>query len=178
MTKADRDSLLQLCRMRARVAKADAVAVAARRRAEFAAQLAAVYSFDNDETWRQAYQSAKAATNRAREEIAARAKELGIPQRFAPELGLHWYGRGENASRERRAELTRVAHTKIEQLEKEAKHAIERASVEIQTRLVADGLESADAKAFLESMPAPEQLIPEISVAEVQKVIGGRREAE
>jgi hypothetical protein len=61
---------------------------------------------------------------------------------------------------ERTAELTRVAHNKIEQLEKEAKHAIERASVEIQTKLVADGLESTEAKTFLDSMPTAEQLMP------------------
>jgi hypothetical protein len=96
MTKADRDSLLQLCRMRARVAKADATAVAARRRAEFAAQLAAIYHWDTDDTWREAHRLAKAAVDRAREEIRARSKELGIPRRFAPDLDLQWWGRGEN----------------------------------------------------------------------------------
>jgi hypothetical protein len=155
--------------MRARVAKADATAVAARRRAEFAAQLAATYHWDTDDTWREAHRLAEAAVDRAREEIQARSRELGIPKRFAPDLGLQWWGRGENASRERRAELTKVAHTKIEQLEKEAKHAIERASVEIQTRLVADGLESAEARAFLDSMPTAEQLMPALTVEEVQK---------
>jgi hypothetical protein len=176
MTKADRNNLLQLCRMRARVAKADTVAVAARRLAEFAAQLAAIYHWDSDDTWREAHRIAKAAVERARDEIHARSKELGIPKRFAPDLDLQWYGRGENAIKERRAELSRVAHTKIEQLEKEAKLAIERASVEIQTRLVADGLESAGAKVFLDSMPTPQQLIPEISVQEVQKQLRGGEE--
>jgi hypothetical protein len=176
MTQTDRNSLLQLCRMRARVAKADTVAIAARRLAEFAAQLAAIYHWDSDDTWREIYRMAEAVVERAREEIQARSKELGIPKRFAPDLGLQWYRRGENASRDRRAELTRVAHTKIEQLEKEAKLAIERASVEIQTRLVADGLESAEAKAFLDSMPTPQQLIPEISVQEVQKQLCGGEE--
>jgi hypothetical protein len=144
MTKSDRDSLLQVCRLRARVAKADVVAVAARRKAEFEAQLAAIYHWDSNDTWRQAYRAASAAVERARAEIDAQAKALGIPKRFAPEIDLHWYGRGENATRERRAELTRVAHSKIQQLEREARHAIERASAEIQTKLVADGLESAD----------------------------------
>jgi hypothetical protein len=173
MTKADRDSLLGLCRMRARVAKADATAVAAKRRAEFAAQLAAIYHWDNDNVWREVHRLAEAEVERAREKIQARSKELGIPKRFAPDLDLRWYGRGENASRERRAELTRVADRKIEQLEKEAKLAIERASVEIQTKLVAHGLESAEAKAFLDSMPAAEQLMPALSVQEIQKQLAG-----
>jgi hypothetical protein len=173
MTKADRDSLLQLCRMRARVAKADATAVAAKRRAEFAAQLAAIYHWDNDDTWREAHRIAEEAVKRAQQEIEARSLEMGIPKSFAPSVVMRWYGRGENATSQRRTELIRVAHSKIEQLEKEAKHAIERASVEIQTRLVADGLESVEAKAFLDSMPTAEQLMPVLSVEEIQKQLAG-----
>jgi hypothetical protein len=71
--------------------------------------------------------------------------------------------------RERRAELTRVAHSKIDQRLKQAKHGIERASVEFQTRLLADGLESAAAIAFLEAMPTPAQLMPVVTVEEIQK---------
>jgi len=37
------------------------------------------------------------------------------------EISLSWWGRGENASRERRAELRKVAYTKIDELEKQAK---------------------------------------------------------
>ena len=143
MNKIERETLLQVCRMRARVAKAEANAVAARRKAEFEAQLAAIYHFDNDEVWKQAHAAALIAVEQAREQIARRARELGIPGAFAPDVGLHWYGRGENAIRERRTELTRVAHRKIDQLEKEAKLGIERASVDIQTKIVADGLNSA-----------------------------------
>jgi len=91
---------------------------------------------------------------------------------------MSWWGRGENAVRERRAELTRVAYRKIEQLEKEAKLQIERASVEIQTRLVADGLESAAAKAFLEEIPSAAQLVPVVSVEDVQKQLPGISDSE
>jgi hypothetical protein len=50
--------------------------------------------------------------------------------------------------RDRRFELVNVANRRIEQMEKEAKLQIERASsVEVQTRLLADCLKSADAKA-------------------------------
>jgi hypothetical protein len=39
--------------------------------------------------------------------------------------------------------------------------------------LVAEGLTSADAKAFLESMPTPAQLMPVVTVEEIQKQLGG-----
>jgi hypothetical protein len=66
-------------------------------------------------------------------------------------------------------ELRRGAYHRIDALEKEAKHAIERASLEIQTKLLADGPESAEAQAFLAAMPAAEQLTPPVSIAEVKQ---------
>jgi hypothetical protein len=71
-------------------------------------------------------------------------------------------------ARERRAKLTRVAYRRIEQAQREAYLQIERSSLELQTRLLADGLESAEAKGFLESMPTPEQLIQHVTVEEIQ----------
>ena len=38
---------------------------------------------------------------------------------------------------------------------------------ELQTRVFADGLESAEAKAFLEVLPTPEQLMPSTRIAPV-----------
>ncbi len=169
MTRIERETLMQICRMRAKVAKAEATTIAAQRKADFQSQLAAIYHFDNDAVWKQAQAAARDATRQAQGRIAQRCRDLGIPDSFAPSVSLGWYGRGENASASRRAELTRVAYTKIDQLEKEAKLKIERASVDIQTKLVAEGLESADAKAWLESMPTAEQLMPPINAAEFQK---------
>jgi hypothetical protein len=51
-------------------------------------------------------------------------------------------------------------------------HAIQQSSVDIQTKLVAEGLTSTDAKAFLESMPMPAQLMPAVTMEEVQKQLG------
>jgi hypothetical protein len=173
MTRTEREDLLRICRMRERVAKAEAVALAAQRKAEFEAQIAAVYGFDTEEVRRAAREEAKLATEQANLRIAARCQELGIPRRFQPLLHEpSWYARGENATAERRAELRRVANTKLDQLLKDAKLAIERASVEIQTKLVAEGLESAAAKAFLESMPTAAELLPAVSVDEVQRQLG------
>jgi hypothetical protein len=91
----------------------------------------------------------------------------------APELGDPlWYGRGENGVREHRGELTKVAHSKIDQLLREAKHVIEAKSCEIQTRLLEEALSSDEAKAFLEAMPTPVQLLPAVKVDEIQKLLG------
>jgi hypothetical protein len=172
MTKYEREALQKISRQRERVAKTETGTVAAARKADFEQQLAREYTFDEDAVWRQATELAKTAWRQAAEEIAARCQELGIPREIAPSLsGPSWYRRGQNALRERRAELTRVAHSRIDQMQKEAKLKIEKDSLEIQTRVLAGGLESAEAKAFLEAMPSAEQLVPAITVAEVQRAI-------
>jgi hypothetical protein len=170
MTRTERQDLLQICRHRERVAKAEADALAARRRAEFQAQLGRVYSWDENDTWKAATKTAREFTQECVERITAECDKLGIPRWAQPELGPpQWYGRGENAVAQRRAELTKVANTKIDHLLKETKHAIEAKSVEIQTHLIADGLASADAKTFLESIPTPAQLMPVVTVEEIQE---------
>jgi hypothetical protein len=173
MTRAERQDLLQICRQRERVAKTEAVAVAARQKADFQAQLARIYSFDENEVWRAATKAAVEVTRQCNEQVVAECAKLGIPRWAQPELITpHWYGRGENAVAQRRAELTKVASSKIDQHLKATIHAIQRGSVEIQTKLVAEGLTSADAKAFLESMPTPAQLMPVVTVEEIQKQLG------
>jgi hypothetical protein len=172
MLKSERDALLKVCRQRERVAKSEVSAIAARRKADFERQLAAIYAFDQSAVWKRAYETARAACRTANEEIAREAKEMGIPCEFAPWLSLpYWFDRGQNAVRERRAELTRVAHRRIEEAQKQANLQIERSSLALQTRLLADCLESAEARAFLEDMPTAEQLVPLITVEEIQKAL-------
>ena len=177
MTRTERQDLLHICRQRERVARTEAVAVAARRKADFEAQLARVYSFDEDEVWKAATTAAKECTRECADRIAAECDKLGIPRWARPELSVpYWSSRGENAVSRRRTELTKVAHARIDQHLKETIHAIQRASVEIQTQLVAEGLTSAGAKAFLESIPTPAQLMPTVTVEEIQKQLGAETE--
>jgi hypothetical protein len=103
---------------------------------------------------------------------------MGIPREFAPSLSTPWIERGENIIRGRRFELTKVAHSRIEQMGKEAKLQIERTSVEFQTRLLANCLESADAKAFLETMPTPAQLMPAITMEEMHEALNPARKSD
>jgi hypothetical protein len=169
MTKSERETLIQVCRMRAKVGNADAASRSATLKADCEAQLARIYHWDQDDVWRQAMTAADEAVELAHRQIAERSRELGIRAAFQPEISLRWWGRGESASRERRAELRKVAYTKIDELEKQAKLAIDRQSVETQTRLLAEGLTSGDAQNWLDSMPTAEQLMPPVSMAEIRK---------
>src|SRR4051794_20621472 len=102
MTNSERNSLLQVLRMRARVAKADLASRSATLRADCEAQLAAIYHWDQDDVWREAVTAANEAVEVAKRQIAQRTRELGIPAAFRPDLNVSWYGRGENASTSRR----------------------------------------------------------------------------
>jgi hypothetical protein len=172
MLKSERDALLKMFRQRERVAKSEVSALGARRTSDFERQLAAIYSFDQREVWTRAYGTAREAWRKANEEIALESEEMGIPREFAPSLSApHWFERGENMVRQRRVELTRVAYSRIEQMEKEAKLQIERSSVELQTRLLGDCRESGDAKAFLETMPSESFLCPLATITDILRPI-------
>ena len=91
---------------------------------------------------------------------AARCRELGIPERFAPDLSLHWHGRGyDNLIERRKSELRRMAQTRIEAIEAKAVTEIELTCLEAQTALAVAG--------FLEALPSIEALMPKLSFAEV-----------
>jgi hypothetical protein len=101
------------------------------------------------------------------------APQLGIPEAFRPRIGgVSWIQRGENAVAGRRTELRRVARSRIDALTAAAKVEIERRSVDVQTTLISGGLESEEAKAFLETMPTPEQLMPPVALTEIEAKAG------
>src|SRR5215472_6592158 len=110
ISNAERERLLKVARLREKVAKTVVAERSAVLLADFEQQLATIYSFDQSETWAKAVMAAKEACNAAQSAIAEECSRLGIPRRFAPNISHpSWYGRGENAVRERRAELRKVA---------------------------------------------------------------------
>lgn len=175
MTKSERQDLVQLIRKRERVMKSQAQERSAALLAEFDAQSAKIHHYDDDEVWTAAKREAEEVIAKANDTIAKRCKKLGIPDEFAPALSFQWYGRGHNAVAERRTELRRAAKSKIAALELEAATKIERMSLEAQTQILAHGLESADAKKFLDSMPKLEALMPPVEVGEIQSLIEARQ---
>jgi hypothetical protein len=83
---------------------------------------------------------------------------------------FRWYGRGENASASRRTELRRVAHAEANKRLAIAEAAIKKASVEMQTRIVAAGLTSDTPRALLEAMPSPTDLMPESDFQAIERI--------
>jgi hypothetical protein len=174
LSNAERERLLRAARLREKVAKSAATERSAKLMADFEQQLASVYSFDQQEVWAKAAQSIKEAVEAANRTIADDCEQLGIPERFRPSVAWGWHGRGENASRERRVELRRVAQTRIAAIEKQARTEIDRISSEVQIELLAHGL-SPTALALLEQMPKVDQLMPTLQVEEVEAMVTPRR---
>lgn len=169
MTARERTELAQLCRKRERVAKTMATQRSAELLADFEAKLARQYSWSDNENWTEAMHRASAIVADLNMTIIDNLREIGVPPEFAPSANLDWYARGENAVTTRRTELRKVATSEIAAREKKARTEIERASLETQTQLLMSGLESTEAKRFLDAMPTAEQLMPALDVGEIEK---------
>jgi hypothetical protein len=174
MTKTERSELVALIHKRERVLKSAADERETKMMAEFETLLATVYSFDDDAVWKAVWEEAQKVCAAAKEQIKQRSKDLGIPAKFAPGIDLSWYGRGENAVKQRREELRRAGKAQIAAKTAETKTQIERMSLEAQTEIVAHGIQSDAARTFLERMPPIETLMPAIDIQEVKKLITHR----
>jgi hypothetical protein len=142
--------------------------------ADFEQQLASIYSFDSNEVWAKAVKAADDACESAEKAIDEECGRLGIPKPFRPHLRREWYGRGENAVRERRVELRRVGQTRIAAIEKTARQEIERISSEVQIELLAHGMSELALK-LLEKMPKVEAMMPPLKVDEVENSLKARQ---
>jgi hypothetical protein len=175
MTKSEREDLGKLIRNREKVMKSAASQRSAELRAEFEQQMASIFSYDQDEVWKAATQAAAAAVEAAQQTIAARCDELSIPARFAPSVHFSWSGRGENALKDRRAELRAVAKSRIAAIEKAACTKIEMACLEAQSQILAHGLTSASAIEFFDALPKVEVLMPPLEMASVEQMLEARK---
>lgn len=84
VTKSERNDLAVIMRKRERVMKAAARQRSKELLVDFEKQLGAVYSFDDDETWKAANAAAEQAVRDAQATVAERCEELGIPKEFRP----------------------------------------------------------------------------------------------
>lgn len=171
MTRSDRETLVKIARQRERVAKSEAKERAARLNADFEKQLDRRYSYDENEVWAKAAKIAERTVSEANANIADECARLGIPAQFAPKLHLHWSTRGRNSMKEERLEMRRVAQREIEAIEKAARTAIERQSVETQEKIMVGGLTSDAARTFLETMPTAEALMPSLTLERVETLL-------
>ena len=167
MTKHEREDLQRLVRQREKVLKSAAKQRSAELIADFENQMGQEFSFDQDEVWERATKIAQAALAKANEQIAARCHEIGIPKRFAPGLDLSWYGRDENATKQRRDELRKMAETRVEAIERKAVTEIELSCLAAQEQIALSGLTTEAARQFVEALPKIEALMPRLTFAEV-----------
>jgi len=175
MTARERGDLAQLMRRREKAAKSEAVARGAQRIADFEAQMAAQYSYD-DEVLREMRGEVDALQAQAAVVVMHRCDEKGIPRQFQPLLGgVYSSSCGENAIKERRVELRRVALTVADASVRTAVAAIERQSLDFQKQLLAGGLTSDAARLFLEQMPTALELMPGLQVAAIQLMLEAER---
>jgi hypothetical protein len=174
MTKGERDDLVRLVKQREKVAKTAAEQRSAAMLAEFEQQISAIHSFATNEVWKAATAAAIDAAKKANETILAEADHLGIPREFQPKLSFHWVNRGENEYQARRDELRRVAKAEIDALEKVARVQIESASVSAQTEIIANGLNSEAAIAFLNRLPAIDSMMPALDITQIQAKLAER----
>jgi hypothetical protein len=163
MTKGEREDLQRLVRQREKVLKS-----AAKQRSAFETQMGQEYAFDQDTIWKQAQAAADREVKKAQKLVAARCRELGIPDRFAPSLELEWHHRGyDNSVARRRAELRTMAKSHIEAIERKATTDIEVNCLAAQEQIALAGLTTAAARLFIEKLPGIETLMPRLSFAEI-----------
>ena len=164
MTKAERDQLIRLVRNRAKQAEREAEMREKVLLAEVQDQMTAEFQA-NDELWAEAVAIAKEAAERANAQIAARCAELGISAKDAPALGLTWRPRSpEYVDKSRRAELHKLAVTRLQAMTKAAKTEIQSKAIEVEGSLILGGLESDEARALFAAMPTAEEFMPALGL--------------
>lgn len=169
MTKAERMELAKVVRLRAKVAKDETTAEEKRILADFEAQLAAEYP-EHHPAWEQITATAREAVAVADRQIAALCRQFNIPEEFRPGIRAYWHGRGENAWRERRSELRRVAQTEAAARSAAAKTAIDRQAAQMLEELVSAALSSDQAKDFLQRLPSVDTLMPRLEFTALEAI--------
>ncbi len=168
MSSAERTELAKVVRMRAKLAKGDIDQRHKHLLADAEAQLALNFSRE-DVAWRTIVTEAEASIADVNARIHERCDELGVPQEFRPSYNSYWLGRGENAKAARRAELRRVAQTRLAERAAGAKLEVDRQATNLATQIIAGGLRSGEARDFLATMPSAEELLPPLTMLELGK---------
>lgn len=167
LTRAERQDLLRVARMRAKHSRTMLDARKAELLADLEEQLSARFPV-NDPRWEDVTREAEQAVAAANDRIEEVCQQVGVPLEFAPHLGLDWYHRGQNASAQRRAELRALGSRKIDASAKAAKSEIDHVELRASEAILADGLASTDARAFLDRIPEPAQLMTPVTLEDVE----------
>jgi hypothetical protein len=168
LKKGEVENLQRLVRQREKVLKSAAKQRSAELIGDFENKMGSEYAFDDDAVWAKAMELADREVRKAQKVVAARCRELGIPDRFAPSIRLIWCHRGhDNLVEKRKRELRLMAQTAIEAIEAKAIVQIEMSCLKAQTQIAAASLTSDVAKQIIESLPSVESLMPALSYEEM-----------
>jgi hypothetical protein len=156
----DKEHLIQVCRQRFRGAKAEAAAIAAKRRSEFEALLKEIYSLDNQQ---QLFDFVVSAIAKANEELACLVEQFAMPHHF------YKLERSEDDAEVCLGEDRWRAEQKIGRLEREAAAQIERTSMDTLIQLMDEHLRPDEATALVHAIPAAAELIPELNREDLKR---------
>jgi hypothetical protein len=171
MSKAEQQNLLRLCRLN----KDGAIAAQKERTktalAEFEMRLASKFAYDQREAWADLMASTQRHATEMDRQLAEDCRRLGIPENFRPSINVSWYERGENASKDRRTELRRVAVSRLAALEAAANARIEDGYRRFQTAVLTAAIDSDEARQLLAGLPTAERLLPDVDYQSVTKAL-------
>ena len=181
MTKSERSEFVTFTRNYVRTLKARGEEHASVLLAVFEEQLAREFE-PKEEMWAEAVEMAEQAVAETNEKIKEHFRARGLNLKRAPSLNLAWSNRGENAVKQRREELRRVAEAQAEVVKKKAVAEGERVSLETQQQILVGDYSREEAKALVFGLPRVEELMPPLQYADVvalaqQRNREGRREA-
>lgn len=165
LTKAERSELRSLVRRRAAVAKKEIDARKACLLADFEEALTEEFSAE-DERWAEVVRSAQRAVDNANRELTEILDRLEIRKDLRPHLSTMWVKRPDIDARKH--QLRRAAARRADAMCESAKLAIDNGSVQIESRLAATALQSAEAAGWLASLPQVDELIRSLDIRKVK----------
>lgn len=167
MTSSDRNALIRIVRGRARLARTETAErekillneIQELIQAEFSAQ---------DMIRGELVEKANAAIAEMNRQLVHEAALLGVPKRFAPSVMLGYESRSwEFSNPERRAQLHKLAGSRLAALKATALRIIEQGALDAEEKLLTGGLESSEARAVVDALPTAGQLMSPLSLDDI-----------
>lgn len=177
MTRKDREQLVQVAKMRARVAKASIDQRELALKGQIEDELQALFETESDMAER-AMQRAQAVARTAQADLDQWLDEHDVPSRMRPRIGVAdpSRGYGDETIASRRAALRSLANARVKALGAQAKVELDRSCADTVTSLIAGGLDTEEARRTLDQMPTIDQLMLAPSVAELEAVHDEQRQ--
>lgn len=171
MTRKDREQLVQVAKMRARVAKGSIDQRELHLKAQVEDELKLLFDAEAELAER-AMERAAAVARTAQRELDEWLDEHEVPARMRPQIGVADPSRrvGEESIAGRRSSLRQLASARVKSLAAQAKVELDRSCADTVTALIAGGLDSDEARRVLDEMPTIDQLMLAPSIAELEAV--------